>query len=326
MLRPLVVAGLAGSLAGSLAAQTPPCISLNDATNSVGTSITAFGFAGPGVNAYQFTPTTSLVLWAAEIYTASTASTTPRGYQTLEIWDNSLLFLPQTRLGGGTWQNQGTNPLTPAWQGANFDAPVTLAANQTYWLVWRESGGNLLPYEPGGTQAVWARFSGGNWLLQATGQSIKWRGHCGLLDDPGVTNVGGGCPATTGSIPSAFTNTPPAVGNAFFQFEASGFAAGTIGLAILGSNPSWVPVPLPIAPGCTVNADPQVVATVPVGTGNQQAVHTVGCAGHCWFDVPLPNDPLLLGFVLDAQFAGLDAASTAPLPFVFTNGVRVTLF
>ena len=164
MLRPLVIAGIAGSLA----AQTPPCISQNDATNSVGTSITAFGFGGPGVNAYQFTPTTSLVLWAAEIYTASTAATTPRGYQTLEIWDTSLLFLPQTRLGGGTWQNQATNPLTPAWQGANFDAPVTLAANQTYWLVWRESGGNLLPYEPGGTQAVWA-------CAAAPSASVAWR-------------------------------------------------------------------------------------------------------------------------------------------------------
>lgn len=323
MLRSITVAGLAGVLA----AQTPPCISLNDATNSVGTSISAFGFAGPGVNAYQFTPTTSLVLFAAQIYTASSVFTPPRGYQTLEVWDTNFVFLPQSRLGGGTWQNQGTNPLAPTWQGANFDFPVTLAANQTYWLVWRESGGNLLPYEPGGTQAVYARFSGGTWQLQASGQSIKWRGFCGLLDGAGVTNVGQGCGASSGTIPSAFTNTPPTVGNAFFQFEASGFAAGTIGLAILGSNPSWAPVPLPIAPaGCTVNADPQVVATVSVGTGNQQALHSVGCAGHCWFDLPLPNDPLLLGFVLDAQFAGLDAGSTAALPFVFTNGVRVTLY
>jgi len=322
MLRTLLVAGFAGALA----AQTPPCISLNDANNTVGTSISVFGFAGPGVNAYQFTPTAPLVLLAAQIYTASTAATTPRGYQSLEIWDTNFIFMPQARLGGGTWQNQPTNPLAPTWQGANFDAPVTLQANQTYWLVWRESGGNVLPYEPGGTTTTWARLSGGTWTTQATSQAIKWRGFCNLLDGLGVSTLGQSCQASSGKLPAAFVNTPPAIGNAQFQFEASGFAPGAIGLAIVGANPSWLPVPLTIAPpGCTVNADPMVVATVPIGTGNEQAVHTTGCSGHCWFDLPLPNDPLLLGFVLDAQFAGLDAGSTAGLPFVFTNGVRVTL-
>lgn len=323
MLRTLLVAGLAGALA----AQTPPCISLNDASTSVGTAVSAFGFAGPGVNAYQFTPTTPLVLFAAQVYTASLAATTPRGYQSLEIWDTNFIFLPQARLGGGTWQNQPTNPLVPTWQGANFDAPVTLQANQTYWLVWRESGGNLLPYEPGGTTTSWARLSGGTWTLQGTSQAIKWRGFCNLLDGQGISTLGQSCQASSGKLPAAFVNTPPSIGNAQFQFEATGFAPGAIGLAIVGANPSWLPVPLTIAPpGCTVNADPMVVATVPIGTGNEQAVHTTGCSGHGWFDLPLPNDPLLIGFQLDGQFAGLDAGSTAALPFVFTNGVRVTLF
>lgn len=321
--RILLVAGLAGALA----AQSPPCISLNDANNNVGTAISAFGFAGPNVNAYQFTPTSSLVLYAAQVYTASTAFSSPRGYQTLEVWDTNFIFLPQSRLGGGTWQNQPTNPLTPSWQGASFDAPVVLTANQTYWLVWRDSGGNLLPYEPGGTPAVWARLSGATWTQQATSQAIKWRGFCSLLDGQGVTPVGLGCLATNGKTPVAFTNNAPTVGNGLFQFEGSGFAAGALGLAILGVNPGWVPLPIPGAPaGCSLYVDPLLVATVPIGTGNEQAVHTTGCAGHCWFDLGIPANPALVGFVIDAQFAGFDAASAAALPFVFSNGVRVTLF
>jgi hypothetical protein len=321
--RTLLVAGLAGALT----AQTPPCISLNDANTTVGAAITAFGFGGPGVNAYQFIPATTLVLQAAQIFTASTPFATPRGYQTLEIWDNNLIGLPQTRLGGGTWQNQPTTPLAAAWQGASFDALVVLQANQVYWLVWRESGGNLLPYEPGGTPAVTARLSGSTWLLQANGQAIKWRGFCSLLDAAYVQAVGLGCMATTGRIPSAFTNNAPTIGNADFQFEASGFFPGTIGIAVLGINPSWVGVPLTIAqPGCVVYADPQVLLTVPVGTGNEQALQSTGCAGHCWIDMPIPSNPALAGIVIDAQLGAIDVASTAPLPLVLTNGVRVTLY
>jgi hypothetical protein len=321
--RPILVAGLAGALA----AQTPPCISLNDANTFVGTTVTAFGFGGPGVNAYQFIPTTALVLQSAQVFTASTPFASPRGYQTLEIWDTNLIGLPQTRLGGGTWQNQPSTPLAPAWQGASFDAFVVLQANQVYWLVWRESGGNLLPYEPGGAPAVTARLVSGQWQLQAAGQAIKWRGFCSLLDAAYVQAVGFGCAATTGRIPTAFTNNLPTIGNASFQYEASGFASGTIGLVILGINPAWVGVPIPIAPpGCYLYADLQVLLTVPVGTGNEQAVHTTGFAGHCWFDGPIPAVPALAGTVIDAQFAGFDAASPAPLPFVSTNGVRITLF
>lgn len=314
-------------LALGLAAQTPPCIALNDGTTSVGTSLTAVGFGGPAVRAYQFSPATFVLLQAAQIFTASTPATPARGYQTLEIWDTNLLGLPQARLGGGTWQNQPTAPLAPAWQGASFDAAVPCSPGVIYWLVWREGGANLLPTEPGGVQAVHARFVGGTWALQAAGQAIKWRGFCNLLDGQGVAPQGNGCSSSSGAVPSLFTNQAPTLGNADFQFEATGLPPGSIGLAILGSNPTWSPVAIPGAPvGCLLRADPQAVATVAVGTGNEQVAHSIGAAGHAWVDLALPPTPGLAGVVLDAQFAALDLASGAPLPFVFTNGLRVTLF
>ncbi|HEX5053984.1 MAG TPA: hypothetical protein VFZ65_19555 [Planctomycetota bacterium] len=322
-LLPLTIA-LLGSV---LAAQTPPCISLNDGNNNVGTAITAFGFGGPGVIAYQFTPTTSLVLQAAEIYTASTPFSSPRGYMTLEIWDTNLIFLPQTRLGGGTWQNQPTTPLAPAWQGASFDQFVPLASGQTYWLVWRESGGNVYPYEPGGMVTPTARLSGGNWVLQAASQPIKWRGYCSLLDRANVVPIGLGCLTSQSKLPSEFTNNDPSIGNADFQIEATGFPAGSIGLAVLGTNAAWVSIPIPGAPaGCNLHTDPLLTATVFVGTGNEQAVHTTGASGHTWFDFPVPASPALAGTIIGSQFAVFDAALPDPLPFVFSNGLRFTLF
>lgn len=311
-------------VASALAAQSPPCLSLNDANNNVGTSITAFGFAGPGVLGYRITPTASAVLMAAEIYTAGSLNN--QGYMTLEIYDENLAGLPGSRLGGGTWQVQ--TGLGLDWQGASFDTLVTVNGGTNYWLVWRESGGNRLPYEPGGVTTAVARLSGANWTLQATAQALKWRGYCTLLDAAGVQPIGFGCASSAGRTPAAFTNYVPnaTAGTAGFQFEATGFLPGSLGLVILGANPAFTSVPIAIAPtGCWLHADTTVVNTVTIGTGNQQAVHSTGANGHAWADLPVPANPSLVGAVIDAQFAGLDLPSGAPLPFVFSNGVRITL-
>jgi hypothetical protein len=309
----------------AVTAQTLPCISLNDGNNTVGTSITAFGFAGPGVLGYRFTPAGATLLQAAELYTGNTALTN-QGYMTLEVWDeNATTGLPLSRLAGGTWQIQSSLGLS--WQGASFDQIALLNGGQNYWLVWRESGGNRLPYEPGGTTTQVARFTGGNWVLQATAQALKWRGYCSLLDDQGVQPVGFGCATANSVVPASFTNQAPTIGNANFQVEATGLPTGTVALAILGGNGAWPSLPVPGAPvGCELHTDPIVAIVVPVGTGNQQAQHAVGASGHAWLDFAIPSDPTLVGFVLGSQFAAIDPGSTAALPFVFSNGVRVTLF
>lgn len=306
-----------------VAAQTP-CISLNDASASVGTGITATSFAGPSTFAYQFTPASSVLLMAAEIFT-SNALATSGGYQTLEIWDEGGNGLPSTRLGGGTWQSQATLPL--GWHGASFDQFVQLQGATNYWLVWREGGSNRLPYEPGGTTVPFARFIGGNWVLQAAQQPLKWRGHCSLLDGQGVQTVGFGCAGSTPSFPAQFTNHAPTLGNPNFRFEATGLPPGGLGLAAFGLDPSWVSFPLPGAPiTCQLHVDPLVLVGVAIGSGNQQVSHANGASGHAWVQLPLPSGASMLGVVVGAQFAALDVGSVDPLPFVFSNGLRITLF
>jgi hypothetical protein len=310
--------------AAPLAAQTPPCLSNNDATNSSSASVTLVPFSGPNVFAYRITPTTSTVLFGARLYTASTLLTS--GYMTLELWsENPATGLPGGRLAGGTLQSSIL--LGARWIGVNFDGVAALNGGSNYWLVWREPGGSRLPYESGGVTLPFARFTGGNWVLQASQQPLKWRGFCTPLDDVGLLSFGQSCASSQGFFPASFANYAPAVGNANFQFEATGFLPGTIGLAILGANTSWAPFPIPGAPaGCVLNVDPMVVATVGIGAGNQQAAHAVGAAGHCWIDLPIPANPGLVGFAIDAQFAGLDAGAAASLPFVFSNAVRATIY
>ena len=62
---------VAGAFAiGSLAAQSAPCVSANDATNTVGMSVTAFPFSGPNNFAYRITTATAVVLRSAQLDTA----------------------------------------------------------------------------------------------------------------------------------------------------------------------------------------------------------------------------------------------------------------
>ena len=309
----------------TLAAQTPPCISANNTTNSSVGIISAFSFAGPNGHGWQFTPTTSMVLFAAELFTEN-AFLTNQGYMSVEIWDTNFIFQPGQRLGGGTFAVDAS--LGHEWHGANFDAPVTLVAGQTYWFVWIEPGFSELPVESGGVTATYVRRSGSSWLTQPTSTAPKWRGYCGQLDSAAVTPVGFGCATSVNALPSMMTNHEPTVGNANFQLEASGFLPGSIGLVILGSNPAFVSLPVPGAGSCMLHTDALATLTVTTGTGDQGANHLPsgpGFAGHCSFPLAIPGNAALSGMVIGSQFAMLDPAIGTPLPLVFTNGLQFTI-
>lgn len=312
-------------LATAMTAQTPPCISANDANNSTTGVISSFSFAGPNGHGWQFTPTQTLVLFSAEVFTANLFLTN-RGFMTLEIWDTNFIFQPGQRLGSGTFEADPSLGLE--WHGANFDAPITLLSGQTYWFVWIEPGGSEMPIEPGGTTATYVKRSGNSWATQATSTAPKWRGYCTQLDSAAVVPVGFGCPASTGSLPGMISNYEPTVGNSDFQLEASGFLPGTIGLVILGANPGFVGLPVPGAPGCSLVTDALVTLTVATGTGDEgsnQFPAGPGFAGHCVFPFAIPANALLSGTVIGSQFAMLDLAIGTPLPLVFSNGLQFTI-
>jgi hypothetical protein len=87
----------------SLLAQSQPCASLNDSSNSVSTAITALNFAvGNNTYAWRFVPQQVHVATGLRIYTNNNFKA---GFMKLEIWDESgSAPEPGKRLGGGTWR------------------------------------------------------------------------------------------------------------------------------------------------------------------------------------------------------------------------------
>lgn len=310
------------STAALLLAQTPPCLSLNDQTNTVTANITAAGFSGFNSVAYQFTPAASTVVFAGHLYTGNVAFTP--GFYSLEVWDDNGSGLPGTRLGGGTWQM--APGLLVSWQGANFDAVVALNQGQNYWLVWNEPGGSRLPYEPGGVTMPYARKVGANWVAQATPQPVKWRLFCNYLDGVNVTSNGSPCASASNRLGTAFTNETPNVGNAAFKIEGTGFGPGALAVFVVGWDPLFTSSPLPGFPaGCSQNTDALVSTIGFTGTGTVRSNLTVGASGHVTYPFAIPADPGLVGSFFAAQIACIDAANTAPIPFVTSNAVRFTL-
>jgi len=310
---------LLASLALPVLAQTPPCLSLNDSTTIVGTSISAFGFAGPNMWAYQFQASSSSLILAGQLFTGNTQFAP--GFQTLELWDNDpVANTPGTRLCGGTWQIEPS--LGVGWQGANFDQLTLLSQGSDYWLVWTEPGGTRLPYEANGVTMPALRRSGTSWLALAA-QPVKWRLFCSYLDSSGVSNLGFSCAAANGRLGVAFTNGLPTIGNTAFRIEGTGFASGTLAVLAVGWDPNWVGQAIPGAPAnCSQYTDVLASTFGLTGTGNVRSTTLVGAAGHVGFPFAIPSNAGLLGVFLGTQIAGFDAANTAPIPFTFSNAVR----
>jgi hypothetical protein len=318
MLKKLLLAAFA--TIASLAAQTAPCLSFNDSNNNSNGSVTGYGFGGPNTRAWQITPTAPATIESVRLFTANTLLAT--AYMTVEIWSD-VANLPGVRLAGGTWKIDQSLPRH--WQGANLDASVAFGTGQKYWLVWIDPGFSEFPIETGAlTLPVVTRSSPtAAWVTAASGSALKVRFYCNRLDDLGIGNTGGSCLGTNGVYPAAFTNHEPTVGNTLFSIEGTGFLSGTACFMILGVQPFWPSIPLPVLPaGCQQNADLFDSYFGFAGTGNTRGPTA---NGHVRYPLSIPNDPGLVGGFIGCQVAGFDTATGAAIPLVTTNAVTVVI-
>jgi len=307
----------------ALQAQTAPCASLNDTNTNVNGAITATSLAGYDMRAWQFIPSTAVAAQSVEFFTGNTLATGAK-FITIEIWsEDPSRTLPLARLSGGTWKI--SNPLGVGWQGANLDQVTVLLPSTPYWLVWHEPGSSRIPTEPGGTAipAALKSSSAVAWTSQAA-SALKFRIFCGLLDQQGVVSFGTACAGSSSRLGTVFSNQPPMVGNANFQFEGTGFPSGVLAVIALGTNPGWPAIPVPGLPaGCMQNTDIFVDLFGTTGTGT---VRGPTAAGHVPFPLPIPNFPALVGTFVAGQIAALDSGLSAPIPFVTSNALRVTVY
>jgi hypothetical protein len=312
--------GLATTAAA--AAQTPACLSFNDTNNTVNGALTNSTATAPNVHAFRIAPPGGLVLQAIQIFTGNT--TFAPGFMKLELWHNDpSTNLPWVRRAGGTWQIDPS--LGNAWQGANLDLDIVPFLGEQDWVVWTEPGSSTEPYEPGGATLPTATLAGGTWTLQPS-VALKCRLFCTWLDGAHVTtSVFPRCPTFPGYWGTLFTNQQPAVGNASFAVEATGFPPAQTALLALGLNPNGS-VSLP-GLLCPLQTDAVATSLGATGTGDVRASATgPGASGHAAFPLPIPANPGLAGLYVGAQVGVLDPAFAAPLPFVTSNALRIVVF
>lgn len=313
-----------GSLAASLAAQTPPCESRNDTNTTVSNAITASPFVGsnPNSRAYQFTPAATITPQSVAIFSGSPIHD---DFMRLEIWDDDPINnVPTVRRLVGTL----FSPLSPTanWLGTNFDTIYTLNPGTNYWLVWVESGASIVAEEPGGTALPRRTRTAANaWGGLGSG-AVKFRLFCNLLDAANVTPAGTNCPTSNGLAPTAFTNDVPAAGNATFGIEGTNLPPGAGAWLLLGFDSNFVPTPFGAGfpAGCALNTD--IVGVINGGTGiaeigDQPTTPRPSPFGHVRFNLPIPA-ALPPNLFFSAQILGLDSGFPVAAPLVGTNAVQ----
>jgi len=318
----LVVAAL--FLSSGLSAQTKPCFSMNDATNSAVAATSAYGFAGSNFHALQWTPATTHVAHGMTIFTGTGSSW--GGYQTLEIWsDDATTKQPKARLVGGTFEMPKST--SSGWYGTNFDKIQILSKGTKYWIIWGEPGLSALPAEPASASLLTRLWKTGATAAWKTGGSwgFKFRLYCSHIDQQFGGIYGTACSGTAGHTATSFANTAPKIGNAAFRIEATGIPSGAASILILGAKKTFPSIPFSgAAPGCFLNTDIVMLLVGVSGTGDHRAKPAVGATGHISFALPLPNTASLVGNFLGTQIAVHDVKSKNALPMVFTNALRIT--
>lgn len=139
---------------------------------------------------------------------------------------------------------------------------------------------------------------------------------------PTLVPFGAGCPGTGNFVPQLSSSGQSALGSTNYQLQVTQALPGAFGGFLLGfSRNQFVGGSLPYSfgAGCDQWTSAEtVVGTIPTGGG-------LG-TGSASMPFTVPNWPSLLGTVLYAQFAQLDASSAANLPVVFSNAGAIVLY
>lgn len=313
--------GTLACLAGGLAAQTTPCLGLNDTTSAVTALITGRNNAGTGEWAWRFTPTTTLAVHGLKIITGNRYTS---AFMKLSIFShNTTTVLPGKLISEGTW-DQPKSPVID-WVGTNLDRVTTLNKGTSYWIVWNETGWSTPPFQNTGTTLLptAVRFGGGVWNT-GLAQAFKCRFYCSKIDLLGIKAFGTACTGATTGLGTSFTNTVPTVGNASFRVEGTGLPPSAASFLAIGIVKAFPGVSLgALAPGCWMNTDFALVVAG-LSTGNGPIRSATGAFGHISYKLPIPNNAALKGVFVSTQIATADAASKNALPLVFTNATQIT--
>ncbi|MGA0869662.1 MAG: hypothetical protein ACO3UM_12100 [Planctomycetota bacterium] len=303
------------------------CVSFNDSNTTVSTGVTASPFVGlnPSSRAYQFTVQNPVTVLSASLFTGSPFRD---DYMRLEVWDEDPnTGAPGNRLATGTM----FSPLstTAHWLGCNLSNAVSLTPGTNYWFAMIDSGGSIVPEEPNGLTPLVrkTRTAQNAWSSSTATGAAKFRLYCDLYPANIDTNFGAPCFTASGQLATAFSNNRAQSGDPAYAIEGTNLPAGSTAFLLLGYDPNQPSIPLgPFFPaGCFLNTN--IFAVIPGQTGiaeigDQPNSPRPSPFGHVRFTVPLTT--VGAGVFLTAQIVGVDGSSTAAIPYVTSNAIRVT--
>jgi hypothetical protein len=301
------------SLCALAAAQpTPSSICQADFNNNVYAPLTSMGGPNLLLGIRTLAPA-AYVATRIEVFTGNAS-----GQNSIAIWaDDAANNQPLAPVGQGTWMMARTR----GWQGANLAQPVTLAAGQTFWVVWGAINGSQASIQAlsgPGAQVYRGSFDGGaTWNGPWQQDQWKFRIYCG---SPGHYEVfGAGCAGTTRSTPVlGFDGIPNLGGSMGILLEnavPNDFALLIVGDSTTNSNGTPLPFDLgPLgAPGCLIQASLGATMFTPTDP-----------AGGAVSTLSFPPNVSLFGFQFYDQWFVHDGAANA-LGFKVSNGGAGTI-
>lgn len=314
----------------SISAQTPPCIGLNDATNTASTAVSFVSTNGSSNRrAWRYTPSTTVTVASGTLYTNTVATASTSYHMSLEIWsDDPTTSKPLQRLVGTTWSLK--NPVIgQRWQGGNFDNTVTMNAGTTYWICWIEPGGSTVAQQSTATAtfttnaATSTTLAGAAWTVATTLSAPKVRLYCNKLEGVTLLNIGDGCAGSNGSVGTLFAQTETQNGNTNFTLEGFGFVPNAPAILVIGFTSAFSPINIG-TPGCNLYSDfAFIIEGATTGTGDWRSPTY---AGHVKYQIPIPLDPALVGLYVTAQLGVIDTALTTGVPVVMSNGISLLIW
>ena len=192
--------------------------------------------------------------------------------------------------------------------------------------MWIESGGSIVPEEPGGVPLPRStRATTNPWGTVGSGEG-KFRIYCGPFDQNISAVYGPSCATSSGETPTTFSNSLPTITNTDYGVEPTNLPAGSTAWLLLGGDRNAPQTPLgPLFPaGCHQNTDILVAVPDTVGVaeiGDQPSSPRPVPFGYVRYSLPL-NLAGGTGIFLAAQVVAIDGGSTASVPLVTTNAIR----
>lgn len=164
----------------------------------------------------------------------------------------------------------------------------------------------------GAARVISTNYTGSASGTLATSGGIKFRL---VFEPPSFLVTAPGCAGTGNFVPAIGSVGQPTIGNQGFVLTLDQALGGSLAAIVFGG-----PANLDLGGGCVLRSDLSLYSDFAITTGVGAGV------GQAGFSLPIPNQPALIGYLADVQWAVLDQGSPSPFGFTLSSAAKLVLF